>query len=56
MRGYVERELADCREITVELHKRRATWWRRVKWAASHFLVNITDYSVTRRLNFSPDL
>jgi cardiolipin synthase len=56
MRGYVERELADCRPITVELHKRRATWWRRVKWAASHFLVNITDYTVTRRLNFSPDL
>jgi cardiolipin synthase len=34
------------------LHKRRATLWRRLKWALSHFLVNIMDYTVTRRLNF----
>ena len=26
--------------------------WRRIKWAVSHFLVNIMDYTVTRRLNF----
>jgi hypothetical protein len=26
--------------------------WRRLKWAISHFLVNIMDYTVTRRLNF----
>ena len=52
MRGYFERELKDCRWITHELHDRRATLWRRIKWAASHFLVNVMDYSVTRRLNF----
>ena len=52
MRGYFERELEDCRWITHDLHKRRATIWRRMKWAISHFLVNIADYSVTRRLNF----
>ena len=52
MRAYFERELRDCRWITHELHDRRATLWRRLKWAASHFLVNIMDYSVTRRLNF----
>jgi cardiolipin synthase A/B len=52
MRGYFERELKDCRWITHELHHRRATLWRRVKWAVSHFLVNVMDYSVTRRLNF----
>jgi cardiolipin synthase len=51
MRGYFERELADCKQITPQLHKRRATVWRRLKWALSHFLVNIMDYSVTRRLN-----
>ncbi|MGE5562248.1 MAG: phospholipase D-like domain-containing protein [Bacillota bacterium] len=51
MRGYFERELKDCRWITPELHARRATLWRRIKWAASHFLVNVIDYSVTRRLN-----
>jgi cardiolipin synthase len=52
MRGYFERELADCKWITHEVHKRRASVWQRLKWAASHFLVNIMDYSVTRRLNF----
>jgi cardiolipin synthase len=52
MRGYFERELADSRWITAALHQRRATPWRRIKWALSHFLVNVTDYTVTRRLNF----
>jgi cardiolipin synthase len=52
MRGYFERELKDCRWVSPELHKRRANPWRRIKWAISHFLVNIMDYTVTRRLNF----
>ena len=54
MRGYFEREVADCKWITTELHKRRSNPWRRCKWALSHFLVNIMDYTVTRRLNFRP--
>ena len=52
MRAYFERELEDCRWITPEVHQRRSTPWRRVKWAVSHFLVNVMDYTVTRRLNF----
>ena len=52
MRAYFERELKDCRWITYERLKRRATLWRRVKWAVAHFLVNVMDYTVTRRLNF----
>jgi cardiolipin synthase len=52
MRGYFERELADCKWITPEVHTRRASPWRRFKWALSHFLVNVMDYTVTRRLNF----
>jgi cardiolipin synthase A/B len=52
MRGYFERELAESKWITPELHRRRANPWRRLKWALSHFLVNIMDYTVTRRLNF----
>jgi cardiolipin synthase len=52
MRGYVERELADSKWITSELHRRRSSLWRRIKWALSYFLVNIMDYTVTRRLNF----
>jgi cardiolipin synthase len=55
MRGYFERELQDCKWITHEVHDRRATVLRRVKWAISHFLVNVMDYSVTRRLNFGGD-
>ena len=52
MRGYFERELANCRWVTPQLHRRRANLWRRFKWAVSHFLVNVMDYTVTRRLNF----
>jgi cardiolipin synthase A/B len=55
MRGYFERELADSMWITPALHKRRANAWRRFKWAVSHFLVNVMDYTVTRRLNFRPE-
>jgi cardiolipin synthase len=52
MRGYVEREIADSQHITPELHRRRSNPWRRFKWALSHYLVNIMDHTVTRRLNF----
>ena len=52
MRTYFERQLEDCKWITPEFHKRRANPWRRLKWAFSHFLVNVADYTVTRRLNF----
>jgi cardiolipin synthase len=52
MRDYFARELEDCRWISPALHKKRANPWRRLKWAISHFLVNIMDYTVTRRLNF----
>jgi cardiolipin synthase len=52
MRAYFERELKDCKWISPALHKSRANPWRRLKWAISHFLVNIMDYTVTRRLNF----
>ena len=55
MRGYFDREIEDCRWITPELHKRRSNPWRRIKWALSHFLVNVADYTVTRRLNFRPE-
>lgn len=52
MRTYFDGELSNSRWITPELHKTRAGFWRRLKWAISHFLVNVADYTVTRRLNF----
>jgi cardiolipin synthase len=55
MRAYVDREIADSKRITPELHRRRSNPWRRLKWALSHYLVNIMDYTVTRRLNFRPE-
>jgi cardiolipin synthase len=55
MRKYFEHELEDSKWISPALHKSRANLWRRVKWAISHFLVNIMDYTVTRRLNFRPE-
>jgi cardiolipin synthase len=55
MRGYFEQEIRDSIHITPELHKRRSNPWRRVKWAISHFMVNVMDYTVTRRLNFRPE-
>jgi cardiolipin synthase len=52
MRRYFDGEIANSKWITPDFHKRRANPWRRFKWAVSHFLVNIMDYTVTRRLNF----
>ncbi|QNM82250.1 phosphatidylserine/phosphatidylglycerophosphate/cardiolipin synthase family protein [Sphingomonas sabuli] len=51
MRRYFERELKDSRWITAQVHKQRANPWLRIKWAIAHFLMTVTDYSVTRRLN-----
>jgi cardiolipin synthase A/B len=55
MREYFEGELKHSKWITPEYHRKRANLWRRVKWAVSHYLVNIMDYTVTRRLNFRAD-
>lgn len=52
MRGYFEGEIADSRQITPALHRKRATLWSRLKWTLSHWLVTSMDYTVTRRLNF----
>lgn len=52
MRAFVDHEIADSTQITPQLHRKRATWWRRAKWAMSHFLVTTMDYTVTRRVNF----
>ncbi|GAA3998015.1 phosphatidylserine/phosphatidylglycerophosphate/cardiolipin synthase family protein [Sphingomonas humi] len=55
MRDYFERQLAEAQEITPALHRSRASWWRRIKWALSNFLVTAVDYTVTRRLNFGAE-
>ena len=55
MRGYFDGEIAQSNRITLALHKQRSSLWRRIKWAISHFMVNVMDYTVTRRLNFSTE-
>lgn len=55
MRDYFERQLSESQAITPQLHRRRATWWRRLKWALSNYLVTAVDYTVTRRLNFGAE-
>ncbi len=51
MRRYFAQELAESEQITPELHRERATLWRRMRWTISHWLVTSMDYTVTRRLN-----
>jgi cardiolipin synthase A/B len=51
MREYVGDHFPASLEITPELHKRRATWWNRLRWRASWFLVGVVDYTVSRKLN-----
>jgi len=52
MRGYFEREIKSSDRIDPAMHKLRANFWLRLKWALSSFLVTTMDYTVTRRLNF----
>ena len=51
MREFVVWHLAASREITPKVHAARATWWNRLRWRASWFLVAVVDYTVSRRLN-----
>ena len=55
MRIYFEGEIGDSLRITPELHRKRATFVNRIKWALSFFLVTSADYTVTRRLNFGAE-
>ena len=51
LREYLATLIAGSIEVTPELHRGRATWWNRLRWRASWFLVTVLDYTVTRRLN-----
>ena len=51
MRSYVEREIANSREITAADHA-KAGWTDRLRWSLAYFVVAILDNRLTRRLNF----
>jgi cardiolipin synthase len=52
MRVYAEGERTMAHAITPQLHRRRRTWFARLRWSLAYFLVGVLDTSVTRRLNF----
>ena len=50
------REHLDCyaphsSEVTLEDHRKHATWWNRLRWWAGWLIVGVLDYTVTRKLN-----
>jgi cardiolipin synthase len=51
LREYFEHHLPAAEEITAEIHASRATWYNRLRWRLSWFLVAVVDYTVSRRLN-----
>ena len=55
MRAFVDGEIADSKQITLEAHRKDRTLFNRIKWGIAHFLVATMDYNVSRRLNFGLD-
>jgi cardiolipin synthase len=52
MRLLVDQMCTDALPISTKLHKARKGILNRLRWTLSYFVVNILDYTVTRRLNF----
>ena len=53
MRAYAEEERSLAQAITPLLHRRRRTWFARLRWSIAYFIVGVLDSSITRRLNFA---
>ncbi len=53
MRRYVDGEVADSEEVTLEAHKARRSWLNRLRWAVAYFVMAVADYRITRGLNSS---
>ena len=51
MREHIRAHYIGARVITPALHRRRATWFNRLRWRLSWLLVSVLDYTVARRLN-----
>ncbi len=51
MREFIAQHADASLAITPAVHKLRATWWNRLRWRLSWFLVGVLDYTVSRRLN-----
>lgn len=55
MRRYVDGEIANSREITIEEHRKARTLINRIKWGIAYFIVAVADYRITHRLNFAAE-
>lgn len=53
MHEFIDGEIAQSTEITLESHRAQRTWLNRIRWAIGYFLIAIADYRITRRLNFA---
>jgi cardiolipin synthase len=55
MRAFVDEEVANSLEITLESHRARLSWFNRLKWGTAYFLVAVADYRISRLLNFGAE-
>ncbi|WP_114954008.1 phospholipase D-like domain-containing protein [Sphingosinicella terrae] len=53
MRRFVDGEIAQSIEITMEAHRGQRTLFNRLRWGFAYFLVAIADYRISHQLNFS---
>ncbi len=51
MRAFIAQHADASLAITPDVHEVRATWWNKLRWRLSWFLVGVLDYTVSRRLN-----
>jgi cardiolipin synthase len=52
MHKFVDGEISQSVEITLETHRRQRTLFNRLRWAFAYFLVAVADYRISHRLNF----
>ena len=55
LRGYVDREIVDCEEITADLYRRRTGWWQRVRQFGAYLVIGVLDPRVSRGINFGAE-
>ena len=52
MHRFVDGEVAQSVEITLEDHAKRRTLFNRLRWGFAYFLLAVADYRISHRLNF----
>ncbi|HEV2864943.1 MAG TPA: phosphatidylserine/phosphatidylglycerophosphate/cardiolipin synthase family protein [Allosphingosinicella sp.] len=55
MRRYVDNEVANSTEITLDDYRRQRTLLNRLRWAFAYFVVAVADYRIAHRLNFKKE-